>query len=111
MLEGVLGGGPASGSMLFSLGANLGGFGLLRNGGKHIFDIVCQAGVFPAIYPNSAEMNVVERNDIATSALPPQGPTLGRLAASRRARKGWAGPLGSSRQSSCALLVLLLQLL
>ena len=35
-----------------SPGANLGGFGLLRNGGKSIFEIMGQTGVFPAIYPN-----------------------------------------------------------
>ena len=29
----------------FSPGANLGGFGLLRNGGKHMFEIMGQAGV------------------------------------------------------------------
>ena len=35
-------------SFPFSPGANLGGFGLLRNGGKHMFAIMGQAGVFPA---------------------------------------------------------------
>ena len=40
----------------FSRGANLGGFGLFRNGGKGIFEIMGQAGVFPAIYPNGAKM-------------------------------------------------------
>ena len=40
----------------FSPGANLGGFGLLRNGGNRMFEIMGQAGVFPAIYPNSAKM-------------------------------------------------------
>ena len=40
----------------FSAGENLGGFGLLRNGGKHMFEIMVQAGVFPAIYANSAKM-------------------------------------------------------
>ena len=36
----------------FSPGANLGGFGLLRNGGKRMFEIMGQAGVFPAMYPS-----------------------------------------------------------
>ena len=36
--------------------ANLGGFGLLRNAAKHMFEIMGQAGVFPAMYPNSAKM-------------------------------------------------------
>ena len=40
----------------FSPGANLGGFGLLRNGGKGVFEIMGQAGVLPAMYPNSAKM-------------------------------------------------------
>ena len=40
----------------FSHGGNLCGFGLLRNGGKSVFEIMGQAGVFPAIYPNSAKM-------------------------------------------------------
>ena len=39
----------------FSPGANLGGFGLLRNGGKGVFEIMGQAGVLPAMYPNSAK--------------------------------------------------------
>ena len=37
-------------SLCFSPGANLGGFGLLRNGGKRALAILGQAGVFPAIY-------------------------------------------------------------
>ena len=40
----------------FSTGANLGGFGLLRNVGKSISEMVGQAGVFPATYPNGAKM-------------------------------------------------------
>ena len=36
--------------------ANLGGFGLLRNVGKSIFEIVGQAGVFPVIFPYGAKM-------------------------------------------------------
>ena len=33
-----------------------GGFGLLRNGGKRVFEKMGQAGIFPAKDPNSAEM-------------------------------------------------------
>ena len=40
----------------FSPKANLGGFGLLRNVGKSVFEIMGQAGVFPAMYPNCAKM-------------------------------------------------------
>ena len=42
----------------FLPGANSDGFGLLRNGGKHMFEITGQGWVFPAIYPNSAKMVV-----------------------------------------------------
>ena len=40
----------------FSPGANLGGFGLLKNGGNCMFQIMVQGGVFPMTYPNSAKM-------------------------------------------------------
>ena len=40
----------------FLPGANLGGLGLLTNGGKRMFKIMGPAGVFPVIYPNSAKM-------------------------------------------------------
>ena len=38
----------------FSPAANLGGFGLLRNRGKRMFQIMGQAGVFSAMNPNSS---------------------------------------------------------
>ena len=40
----------------FSPGANLGGCGLLQNARKSIFEIMGQAGVRPAMYPNGAKM-------------------------------------------------------
>ena len=42
----------------FLSGANLGGSGLLKDGGKSIFEIMGQAGVFHVIYPNSAKMAI-----------------------------------------------------
>ena len=40
----------------FLPGANLGGFGLLSNGGNRMFQIMVQGGVFPATYPNTTKM-------------------------------------------------------
>ena len=42
----------------FTQEAHLGYFGLLRNGGMRMFQILIQVGVFLAIYPNSAQMGV-----------------------------------------------------
>ena len=38
-------------SFIFLPGANLGGFGLLRNVGKSTFESMGQAGVFPELWP------------------------------------------------------------
>ena len=37
---------------VFSLGTNLGGFGVLKNREKSSFEIMGQAGGFPTTYPN-----------------------------------------------------------
>ena len=39
----------------FLPGANVGGFGLLKNGGESTLEIMDQAGAVPAIYLNGAE--------------------------------------------------------
>ena len=41
---------------LFLPGANLDGFGLLKKGGKRMFEIMGQAWVFRWMYPNSTKM-------------------------------------------------------
>ena len=41
---------------LFSAGLKLGGFGFLENAQKSVFEFMGPAGVFPAMYPNSAKM-------------------------------------------------------
>ena len=50
------GGGEAAKMFPFSPGAKLGAFGVLKNGGKNIIEIMGQAGVFPVIYPTSAKV-------------------------------------------------------